>query len=89
MRIVVVTLTCIALLIGVVWAANDDHPVSPAVTLYLDADLGRRKNGAAKSLTALHEQQRRLGYVVVDVEPYVEDGDLEGFFVTYRHHSER
>jgi opacity protein-like surface antigen len=56
----------------------------PAVTVYIDADWGNRTNGAARALSAAHAAFGRAGYVLVDVEGYSENGDLQGFFVSYR-----
>ncbi len=53
------------------------------VTIYLDTDLGSRKKGAAKLLTKSHQAYAEKGYELVDIQIYIEDGDQEGFFVTY------
>jgi|GEM_PF-4025118 hypothetical protein len=34
-------------------------------------------------MTELHARYYAKGWVVIDVEPYLENSDLEGFFVTY------
>lgn len=56
----------------------------PAVTVFLDANWGNRTNGAAKALTELHQAWARHGYQLISLEPYEENGDLVGFFVSYR-----
>lgn len=56
----------------------------PAVTIWVDATWGFRKQGAANDLSDAHKAFARRGYRVVDVAPYIENGDLEGFFVTYQ-----
>lgn len=56
----------------------------PAVTIWVDASWGFRRQGAANDLSAAHRAFAARGYRVVSVEPYVENGDLEGFFVTYQ-----
>lgn len=58
-----------------------------AVTIFVDADFGGRKDHAAKQLTRAHGDFATRGYVVIDVESYTENGDLQGFFVTYRKES--
>lgn len=55
-----------------------------AVTIWVDASWGFRKQGAANSLSRAHQAFISRGYRVVDVSPYIENGDLQGFFVTYQ-----
>lgn len=62
-------------------AARDNLP---AVTLWVDATWGFRHQGAANDLTRAHQAFAAQGYKVVSVEPYIENGDLQGFFVTYQ-----
>jgi hypothetical protein len=56
----------------------------PAVTIFVDADWGGREDGAARELTRAHKDFGARGFHVVDVESFVENGDLQGFFVTYQ-----
>lgn len=56
----------------------------PAVTIWVEATWGFRNQGAANSLSRAHQAFAAKGYKVQSVEPYVENGDLEGFFVTYQ-----
>jgi len=62
--------------------AARDH--LPAVTLWVDATWGFRHQGAANDLTRAHQAFAAQGYKVISVEPYIENGDLQGFFVTYQ-----
>ena len=55
-----------------------------AVTVFIDADWGGREDGAARELTKAHAAFAPRGFEVIDIEAYSENGDLEGFFVTYR-----
>lgn len=55
----------------------------PAVTIWVEATWGFRNQGAANSLSEAHNAFYARGYRVVSVEPYIENGDLQGFFVTY------
>ena len=55
-----------------------------AVTVWVGATWGFRTQGAANSLNRSHEAFAAQGYRVLSVEPYIENGDLEGFFVTYQ-----
>jgi hypothetical protein len=54
-----------------------------AATTWIDADWGRRNDAAARALTRCHAAFAAQGYALVDVEVYVENGDLQGFFVSY------
>lgn len=56
----------------------------PAVTVFVDADWGGREDGAAREITKAHVAFAAKGFEVIDIESYTENGDLEGFFVTYR-----
>ncbi len=55
-----------------------------AITVFVDVDWGGREDAAARELSRAHTAFYARGYVVVDVEGYTENGDLQGFFVTYR-----
>lgn len=55
-----------------------------AVTIWVDASWGFRNEGAANDLSRAHNAFAGHGYRVVSVEPYIENGDLQGFFVTYQ-----
>ena len=65
-------------------AAEAARAQLPAVTIWVDASWGFRNQGAANSLTRAHSAFAGYGYKVVSVEPYIENGDLQGFFVTYQ-----
>ena len=53
------------------------------MTVYMDVNFGGRKEKAATRMTELHTEFFAKGWTVIDVEPYVENGDLQGFFITY------
>ena len=55
-----------------------------AATVWVDASWGFRNQGAANSLNRAHQAFAQHGYRVTSVEPYIENGDLQGFFVTYQ-----
>lgn len=55
-----------------------------AVTVWVDASWGFRNQGAANALSRAHQAFTTRGYDVLSVEPYIENGDLQGFFVTYQ-----
>ena len=54
-----------------------------SLTVFVDAPLGQRKRGSAKKLNKSHKKYAAKGYRLIDVETYIENGDLEGFFVSY------
>ena len=64
-------------------ATEAEREQLPAVTIWVDATWGFRKSGAANDLSAAHRAFYAHGYHVVGVQPYIENGDLQGFFVTY------
>ncbi|GAB3751771.1 hypothetical protein [Lysobacter olei] len=53
------------------------------ITIWVDASWGFRSQGAANSLNDAHRAFDHRGYRVHSVVPYIENGDLQGFFVTY------
>ncbi|HZX76506.1 hypothetical protein [Lysobacter sp.] len=53
------------------------------ISIYVDVDLGARKSGSADELNQSHRAFNASGYDVVSVVGYTENGDLQGFFVTY------
>ncbi|MCA1714734.1 MAG: hypothetical protein LC715_06385 [Gammaproteobacteria bacterium] len=55
-----------------------------AATIWVDASWGFRNQGAANALSRAHQAFATRGYRVLSVEPYIENGDLQGFFVTYQ-----
>lgn len=65
-------------------AADAARAGMPAVTIWVDASWGFRNQGAANALSSAHQAFGTRGYKVVSVEPYIENGDLQGFFVTYQ-----
>lgn len=76
-------------------AANYDKQASEAstrgssgYTVYVDVTYGLRKRVAANELNAAHAAFSRQGFEPVAVTDHVENGDLLGFFVTYRRKSD-
>lgn len=64
-------------------AAEAAHSGQRTVSLYVDVDLGARKSGSANELNQSHRAFNASGFEVVSVVGYTENGDLQGFFVTY------
>lgn len=55
-----------------------------AVTVFLDVTKLTRKHTAARNMTKSHQEFSLYGYELVGISPYTENGDLEGFFVSYK-----
>ena len=55
-----------------------------AVTVFVDITAISRKKHAAKKMTKLHQEYAQQGFELISLSPYTENGDLEGFFVSYR-----
>jgi opacity protein-like surface antigen len=53
-------------------------------TVYVDVTFGLRKRVAAAELVQAHRAFSDQGFEPVAVTPHEENGDLQGFFVTYR-----
>lgn len=53
-------------------------------TVYVDVTFGMRKKAAARELNDTHAAFGAKGYEPVAVTAHEENGDLQGFFVTYR-----
>lgn len=54
-----------------------------AKTVFLDISVFGRRDRAAKRMTQMHQEYAREGWTLQDVTIYTENGDLEGFFITY------
>lgn len=54
-----------------------------AVTVFFDISILGRKDRAAKRMTKMHQKYAQNGYILLDVSPYTENGDLQGFYVSY------
>src|SRR5262245_26141834 len=64
-------------------AAEAARTGQPTISIYVDVDWGASKTGSADELNQAHQAFNHNGYQVVDVVGYTENGDLQGFFVTY------
>ena len=58
-------------------------PALQASTIFVKDKTGSRKTGSAKSISETHDNAEALGWNFEDLEIYIEDGDLQGFFITY------
>ncbi|MFQ5545725.1 MAG: hypothetical protein ACE5FE_07090 [Acidiferrobacterales bacterium] len=52
-------------------------------TVFVDVSVLGKKDRAAKRMTKQHQAYAKEGWTVANVAVYTENGNLEGFFVTY------
>lgn len=52
-------------------------------TIFRDASRFSRKNNGAENMSKKHDEYTKAGWRFIDMETYIENGDLEGFFLTY------
>ena len=62
---------------------SDACPALQAATRFVADATGRRHDGSANKLTESHQNAEGQGWDFADLEIYIENGDLQGFFVTY------
>ena len=58
-------------------------PETQASTVFVADKSGNRQKGSAERLREAHTNAQNQGWDFKDLEIYIEDGDLQGFFVTY------
>ncbi len=58
-------------------------PALVASTIFVKDKTGSRKKGSAKKISETHKTAESQGWNFNDLEIYIEDGDLQGFFITY------
>ncbi|NND44480.1 MAG: hypothetical protein HKN58_04090 [Xanthomonadales bacterium] len=54
-----------------------------AMTVFHDVSRIGRKDRAAANMTRRHADMAEEGWRFADSEPYIENSDLEGLFITY------
>jgi hypothetical protein len=54
-----------------------------AVTVFQDVSRVGRKDRAASNISRRHDEMARQGWRFVGLESYIENGDLEGFYLSY------
>lgn len=54
-----------------------------AITVFQDVSRFGRKKRAAENMTKQHAEMALEGWRLADMEIYIENGDLEGFFLSY------
>ncbi len=73
------------------WADDQDTalptapncPATEAWTVFVSDATMRRHDGSASRITESHRKAEQLGWAFKDLEVYIENGDLQGFFITY------
>jgi hypothetical protein len=58
-------------------------PAIQASTIFVSDKTGSRKKGSAERISETHKTAESQGWDFDDLEIYIEDGDLQGFFITY------
>lgn len=58
-------------------------PTLQASTIFVSDKTGSRKKGSASKISETHKTAESQGWDFDDLEIYIEDGDLQGFFITY------
>ena len=79
------------LLLGIVFAqssplsaqAAPEATCQEAKTIWRDSSRFSRRKFGAENMTEKHDEYTRQGWKFADMETYIENGDLEGFFLTY------
>lgn len=65
-------------------AAEPAQNCSEAITVFQDVSGMGRKDRAAKNMSQKHRKMAETGWRFADMEVYTENGDLEGFYLTYK-----
>lgn len=52
-------------------------------TVFIDTHIGKRRDHASEHMSQMHQNMAAEGFTIIDVEPWIENGDLEGFYLTY------
>ncbi len=68
---------------GLAIADCSESTFTETQTVWVDATFGFRKKGGAKGINKTHKKMEAEGWCFKDFELYTENGDLEGFFLTY------
>ena len=92
MRKLLVSAVSLLLVNGVAFAQEDDDASTPgsdkcpqlqASTIFVPDKTGSRQKGSAKKISETHDVAEAQGWNYNDLQVYTEDGDLQGFFITY------
>lgn len=58
-------------------------PEIQASTIFVKDKSGNRQDGSAERISETHDTAEAQGWNYHDLQVYIEDGDLQGFFITY------
>ena len=93
MRHLVFSILAFALTSNIALAQKDDADAATpgpekcskmqASTVFIPDKAGSRQKGSAGNLTESHRNAEKQGWDFDEMAIYIEDGDLQGFFVTY------
>jgi len=93
MRILAFSILALALTGNIAVAQDDDADAATpgpkkcarmqASTVFIPDKAGSRQKGSASKLTESHRNAESQGWDFDEMAIYIEDGDLQGFFVTY------
>ena len=81
----------IGLMLGMVFAQSGplsaqtapEARCQEAKTIFRDSSRFSRRKLGAENMSEKHDEYTRAGWKFADMEIYIENGDLEGFFLTY------
>lgn len=81
-----IRILCCLMLTGWGFSVSAHEPTvlcEEAITVFQDVSRIGRKDRAAANMSRRHEEMAKQGWRFSDSEPYVENSDLEGLFITY------
>ncbi len=97
MKLLFIGLISLALMSSSVFARKDKEVVEKtparcgeiqAYTVFVKDKSGNRQKGSAELISKQHQLAEKGGWNFDELAVYIEDGDLQGFFITYtRPHS--
>ena len=91
MKLVSTVIFSLALISSPVFAKKDKDKVGvpvqcgelQAYTVFLKDKAGNRQKGSAELISEQHKLAEKAGWNFDELAIYIEDGDLQGFFITY------
>ncbi len=91
MRNLTVSVISLVFIAGSAFAQDDDAstpgsdncPRLQASTIFVPDKTGSRQKGSAKKISETHDVAEAQGWNFDEMSIYIEDGDLQGFFITY------
>ncbi len=83
MRFILLTLAALILPTTGIASCTGGAANTETTTVWLDAKFGFRKKSGASGINKTHKKMEAKGWCFNSMELYTENGDLEGFFVSY------